>query len=159
MTNSNGLKKRAMFLTIERPLWPQPLKNSEPYWYGAFDQLAFYELDEKGNYIPDGKGGYKKCFDRYIPEARLAWMYDYRMACDTFDKYGLCEVFYDEHFGWQLRLTISHERARFWLKNMLDYVNKYHNNYHKTKGRQEVDSLKVISNGRILKNSRIKREM
>lgn len=121
------MHKRATFLTIERPLEPQPPKDSEPYWC-YINTLMFY--DKRNN----------KVWEQKIPEARLAWMKRNRsdINCDDFEKYGSCQVFYDEHFGWQLRWTISHERAKLWHKEILEYIEDYHQEYHKNKHEEKA---------------------
>lgn len=123
---------KATFLTIERPLEPQPPKNSKPYWYGAGDKLCFYFLDKKGRYIEDGKGNYKKTKDIDVPEARLSWIKhpDPERKHDVFEHYGHCEVFYDKNHGWQLRWSITHGRAKFWKKRIISYIRRYHNRHY-----------------------------
>ena len=138
------MNKRAIFLTIERALMPPPPIDSEPYWCFT-NTLLFYD-----------KAG-RKVWEQKIPEANLAWVHgfryndkkkEYEYLCDEFDKYFHCEVFKDKNLGWQLRLTLSHGKANFWHKRILEFIEAYHQEHHKLKKERELQKV-MISNGRI----------
>lgn len=114
---------RATFLTIERPLVPEPPRDAKPYWC-LINRLVFH--DESGATV----------WDQEIPEAQLYWLPNYRWGGDEFDKYFHCEVFLDEHHGWQLRASISHEKAKQWHKDILEWMQFYHNQHHAKKERK-----------------------
>ena len=63
-------------------------------------------------------------------------------------KYFHCEVFKDKNLGWQLRLTLSHGKANFWHKRILEFIEAYHQEHHKLKKERELQKV-MISNGRI----------
>ena len=133
--------KRATFLIIERALMPPPPIDSEPYWCYV-NILKFYQ-------------NRKEVWSQEIPEAKLSWIHRFRYndkkkeheyECDDFDKYFHCEVFKDTNLGWQLRIKISHGKADFWLKRILEFLESYHQEHFRLeKERQEVNPLKVIS--------------
>ena len=118
---------KAKFLTIERPLLPRPPASAvRPYWCLS-NTLIFYD-----------KNG-QKVWEKKIPEALPLWMpilqYDdennYPHWHDEFKNYFQCEVINDPHFGWQLRMTISHKYADFWHEKMMRYIKRYHKNHFK----------------------------
>ncbi len=122
------MDKKATFLTIERPLLPPPPVDSEPQWYYA-NTLGFYK---------DGE----KVWEQEIPEAKLLWkpLYNYDMNekkweywRDEFNRYFHCEPFLDPHFGWQIRLRISHHYADIWYNEIMAYIRVYHDNHFKNK--------------------------
>lgn len=108
---------RATFLIIERALEPAPPLDSEPYWCYA-NTLIFHQKKIK-------------VWEQEIPEAKMLWGPNKRWNCDEFEKYFGCEVFKDNQNGWQLRLTISHDRAEFWLNEIINWRKQYHNNHFK----------------------------
>lgn len=109
---------KATFLTIERPLLPPPPIDSEPYWC-YIKTLIFH--DKLG----------RKVWEQEIPEVDLRWMKG--QWGDKFDNYFSAEVFKDWDFGWQLRLKISHDRAKFWLARINEYIEEYHEAHHALK--------------------------
>lgn len=106
---------RATFITIERPLLPPPPLDSNPRWYYT-NTLGFY--DAKGN----------KVWEQEIPEAELYWVDNNSSnRGDVFDKYFWpFELFKDGDFGWQLRFKVSHNRGKFWLRKMMEYISEHH---------------------------------
>lgn len=120
---------RATFLTIERPLDPQPPKDvARRYSWCYVNTLIFY----------DAWG--RNVWEQKIPEADLCWREDLRLNDWRFDKYFSCEVFFEERFGWQLRIKLSHEDAKFWHRFILEWVKRGHDNYH-TMRRNEHDRV------------------
>jgi len=90
---SEEIHTRSHFITIERPLEPQPPKDATPNWC-YIGTLMFY--DKKENMV----------WKQEIPEAILV----NKKSAKGILK---CEVKYHEGFGWQLKATISHEHAKF----------------------------------------------
>ena len=97
---------RATFITIERPLIPQPPRNSRPFWCYS-NTLLFYT-----------KNASELLWEQKIPEALGLWHKNIH-GKPEFDRVGHCEVFLDKRFGWQLRWTLSHETAKEVLKTIL----------------------------------------
>ena len=110
------MNTKATFLTIERPLIPPPPIDSEPYWC-YINTLIFHDKDGKN------------VWEQKIPEADIHWIKG--KWGDEFASYFSAEVFKDSNFGWQLRLKISHERAKFWLAKMMEYIAEYHKAHFK----------------------------
>lgn len=117
--------KKAMFLTIERPLDPPPPRDAIPRWY-LVDTLGFFDVDGK------------KVWEQKIPEAQLLWKPLYHHDNDKweywrdeFAAYFFCQAFKDSTFGWQLRLKISHHYAEIWHSEIMAYIRKYHENHFK----------------------------
>lgn len=120
------IPKRAKFITIERPLLPPPPVDSHPYWC-LINHLVFYD-DMR-----------RKVWEQEIPEAELLWRPTFRYSDeqkkyvywrDDFDNYFRCQVFKDEHFGWQLRLKLSHHEADVWHERIVKSVENYHKHHH-----------------------------
>ena len=127
------MTKRTTFLIIERALIPSPPIDSEPYWC-YINTLLFHD-----------KSG-REVWQQEIPEAKLNWShqfkYDdkkkrYEYNCDEFDKYFHCEVFKDKNLGWQLRITLSHGKADFWHKQIIEFIEEYHKEHFKLKEERE----------------------
>jgi hypothetical protein len=119
--------KKAMFLIIERPLDPPPPLESTPQWYYS-NTLGFYNKNNKCVWeqkIPEAGMLYKPLYHHDNGK----WEY-WR---DEFGSYFHCEVFKDKHFGWQLRLKISHHYAEIWYNEIMAYIRKYHENHFKNK--------------------------
>ena len=121
---SGKVFKRAKFITIERPLLPPPPITSKPNWC-YYHTLIFH--NHRG----------EKVWEQEIPEAQLYWLKRNGREGIEFDRYFQPSVFKDEHFGWQLRLTISHERADYWLSQMMGHIIAEHRTVGKL--REESD--------------------
>jgi len=113
------IPRKSVFITIERPLLPAPPIDSRPYWCYS-NTLCF--LDRESS---------ETLWEQKIPEAEIAWIAS--PYGDEFTKYFQCEVFLDPTFGWQLRMEISHDKAKFWLAKMLEYNQEYHNKHFEKK--------------------------
>jgi hypothetical protein len=113
--SDNLYHKRTKTVTIIRQIDPNIPKNSAPWWCYC-NTLIFYALDKEGKHIVenwetvhsrDGSesgrvGNYKENWRGEIPEAMLN---------QRWEKPWLCEVIFEEHFGWCLKITASHEIA------------------------------------------------
>lgn len=119
--SDKAIRTKATFLTIERPLLPPPPLESSPYWCYS-NTLIFH--DAQGN----------KVWEQEIPEAELYWVENNSgNVGDVFDHYFWpFEVFKDGNFGWQLRMTMSHNRAKFWLAKIMKYMKEHHEKHFLT---------------------------
>lgn len=105
---------RANFLTVERPLEPQPPGGAElrPHWCYA-NTLRFYDKNNK------------EVWTQEIPEADLMYHIEAR-GRPEFGKPAQSDVFYDRHFGWQLRYRFSHETAKRLIKTLWTSLRRQH---------------------------------
>lgn len=86
------IKRMTPYVIIQRQLWPQPPKDSEPYWC-YINTLMFKNKDRN------------TVWEQEIPEAN----------CGPFpmlNKYFNCELKHDKNFGWLLIAKISHQKAK-----------------------------------------------
>lgn len=110
--------QRSKFITLERPLLPNPPDEAVEYGWFYVNRLIFY----------DAHG--VKVWEQDIPEAELSWL-PHDNGGDEFGKYfERFEVFKDDRFGWQLRMMLSHAKANYWAeriyKEMVEYIEQHH---------------------------------
>lgn len=110
------LNQRTKKITIERPLIPSPPKDAEPYWC-YINTLIFYEnIAELGSPFKHKRG--KEIWRQEIPEADI-------FSSQKGEHYFWpVKVFWEDDFGWQLRIELSHEKADYWLSQMMNYLGK-----------------------------------
>ncbi len=89
--------RRTVTIEVTRQLWPQPPRNSRPYWC-YINTLLFYR-------------GPKEVWSQEIPEASHFFKGNFNWAVPSKFNLVYMRVEYDKQWGWLLKFQMSHKEA------------------------------------------------
>jgi len=105
---TSDVHRRTRTIEFTQQLWPQPPKDSKPY-FCLINTLCFLDPNDPC----------KAVWEQKIPEADIKWIWDGRKGLK-----GPCNVHveYDEHWGWLLKFYISHQEAMHLWAEMMRFM-------------------------------------